>query len=740
MVVSSACHCFRLSKYRFYCLIAIALLSFFSDALFFPANSLFASEEDFKTIIQKVQINSQRSYDEIQSVTFQGHSKTYVYFSYSPFEIKLIPVMEEYYFDGYWEKPDSLRIIVKALRTVEPDTQKIRYGGVIPLPNPFQFIYDPSALGLQTAMRDSHQTNIWPLYPFALGADSIYHYTRVNEIGFGENRILTIKVTPKKATIPAVTGTFMIDPNKYVVVGSDVIFNEAASFTNASVKRNRRSFSLSIGGSENHKVKTEKALLYGSYWLPTIVEEEFEIRFLGVKAKVYRKIEFNAYTVNPEKIDSTKISKKKIDYQFDPVLQKQVFADLKYPNRLSKQEQEQIIKKIEDQFSANNLLKDIIESDAVAEEAVKIGWEQTVGPYLRLAQQVGKFVQFNRVEGLRLNSELSVSNFLLNNSVISFNGGWGFKDKQWKATTGLLLFLNHRKNLFLETNIYRKIDYEEARRLITTDRNTLTSLLYKGDYRDYYYAKGGNLGIGFRATKNLAFKISFVSQRETSAKNHTRFSLFRYKRPFRSNPEIMEGRFNGWQIAMLYRIYNFNFDIFAEYTDSRYLRSDFSYTLIKGNVQKRYRLSDYSELNIFAAAAISAGKLPPQRWFDFGGKTFMNYHGNLRGVAYKYFTGDRMIYSTVDYSIIGSEFYKAGLKWGFLKALKLHLWSGAGYSRLSDKNKNYALNINSPTRTTDGIYHEFGIGIGDRFNILRVDLVRNSISNNKILISVNVLR
>jgi len=99
-----------------------------------------------------------------------------------------------------------------------------------------------------------------------------------------------------------------------------------------------------------------------------------------------------------------------------------------------------------------------------------------------------------------------------------------------------------------------------------------------------------------------------------------------------------------------------------------------------------------------------------------------------------------MAAATVEYSMIGSEFYEHGLKVGFVKALKLHLWSGLGWSSLSEKNKQYAANIHTPTETTDGVYHEFGIGIGDRFNILRIDLVRNSISKNKILVSLNVLR
>jgi hypothetical protein len=191
---------------------------------------------------------------------------------------------------------------------------------------------------------------------------------------------------------------------------------------------------------------------------------------------------------------------------------------------------------------------------------------------------------------------------------------------------------------------------------------------------------------------------------------------------------------------MVYRIYNFDLDLLAEYTDMKHLHSDFSYAFIKGSLQKRFRPTEFSDLTLFTAAAAATGKLSPQRWFDFGGKTFLNYHGNLRGADYKAFTGDRMIYTTLEYSINGSEFYHRGLKVGFVKALKLHLWSGIGWSTLSEKSKLLALNINTPTETTDGIYHEFGIGLGDRLNILRIDVVRNSVSGNKILGSVNVLR
>ena len=732
-------------------LLSIALSSLYLTSAF--------AEEDFMTFIKKVQETSQQSYDEINSVTFEGRSKTYAYFGYSPFDVKLVPFMQDYYFDGFWMKPDSLRIIIKAFRTVEPDTPKIGYGGPIPLPNPFQFTYDPSAFAIQKGSKDTTGAKVWPLYPFAVGADSVYHYEKINEIGFGDNKVLTIKVTPIKSHIPAVSGKFMVDANKQDVVGSDVIFNEAASYTRAALrgekKEKKKSFTFSLGGSENHRVKTQKVLLCESYWLPTIVEEEFEIHWMGIKLKIYRLIEFANYVVNAELPDSSlglpfsiwrtrnssgKLIDQTVVYQIDPKLEKKVIPDSTYRNRLSKEEQEQIIKKIEDRFSSAKLLTDLIQSGEIAEQALKIGWEQRVGPYFHFAEQIANYFSYNRVEGLRSRYGFNISNFVLKNSAVSFNAGYGFKDKRWKGDAALLLFLNHQKNIFIESNIYSTIGFEEPSRLITTGKNTFTSLLYKGDYRDYFYKEGANLGIGFLPAENLALKFSLISQRESNAANHTRFSLFKYDQSFRPNPEIVAGRLNGIQATMLYRIYNFDLDLLAEYTDMKNFHSDFSYAFIKGNLQKRYRTTEHSDLTLFTSAAISRGKLSPQRWFDFGGKTLLNYHGNLRGVDYKTFTGDRMVNATIEYSIVGSEFYDRGLKAGFVKALKLHLWSGIGWSALSEKSKNFALEVDAPTETTDGIYHEFGIGIGDRFNILRVDMVRNSVSENKILVSLNMLR
>jgi len=700
--------------------------------------SSFASQnDDLSALIRRVQNTSQKFYDSIDSVFFSGYSKSYVYLAYGPFDIKLIPYLEEYYFDGYWIKPDSIRIIIKAQRIVVPDSEKVNIGkGVLPLPNPFHYLYDPSALGMPA----KKTFNRWPLYPFARGADSLYLYQKINEIGFGENRIYTVSVAPRDNAIPAVHGTYQLDVNKAEVVASDVIFNEASSFVNPSVSRSENRFSLSISGSENHKVKTQKALLLDTYWLPTNLEEEVDMKLWGIKVCVQRLIRFDSYLVNPIETESISPKNEKVTYAPDSTLEKKLFSDLTHPAQLSQKEQEEIIKSIENKFSAENLLTELLASEAIAKEAYRQGLEQKFGTYFNFAQNLGKFIRYDRIEGLGLNYGFHITNFVLNNAAVSFNGSYGVKDKQWKGEVDFLVFLDKRKKIFFESNAYKTLSFEEQNWQITTGKNTLTSLLYKGDYRDYYYKTGAQIGLGVRANENLALKIAVVAHDEKNAFNHTRFSLFNNKQRFRLNPEITEGRNNAINATLLYRSYHLDIDLSGEFSSRSKLNHDFSYQLLKFYLHKSFRPGMNSYFHVHLLAGFSFGQLPPQKWLDFGGKTFLSYYGNLRGVDYKAFTGDRMISTIVDYSITGTAFYDYGIKLGLLKALKLTCWSGFGWSSLSEKNRQYADPLSTPTETTDGVYHEIGIGIGDRLNIFRIDLIWNTVAKNRLQVGFNVLR
>ncbi|MGP8329624.1 MAG: DUF5686 family protein [Methanosarcinaceae archaeon] len=473
---------------------------------------------------------------------------------------------------------------------------------------------------------------------------------------------------------------------------------------------------------------------------PTNVEEEFDIKVWGIRVKLHRVIEFDSYLINPDVPDSNMKRNEKIVYDRDPELEKKLFIQSEHPNRLTKQEQDQIIGKMEEKFSSFDLYKNLIQSEAISRGAIKMELGQRAGRYFRFAQQLSDYVHYNRVEGLRLNYGFHVSNLLIKNSIISLTAGYGFKDQRWKAETAFLKYLTHKNKLFIEGNLYRTLGFAENRQRFATGKNSFTGLLYKGDYRDYYYKQGANIGLGYRATDQLAMKVSYVSQTESNAKNNTRFSLFKYKEAFRANPEIAEGEFRGFQSSIIFGTSSLFFKLAAEYTNSNWLLSDFSYSFIKADLRKSFRLTYHSHLRLSASGGLATGSVAPQRWFDFGGRSFLNYHGNLRAIDYKAFTGDKMALAVADYSINGGALYDRGLKLKLIIGLKFNFWSGAGWSSLSEKSKRMAAGLDVPNGTTDDLYYEFGAGLSDRFNIFRIDFARNSVSKNSVLVRYNFLQ
>ena len=165
---------------------------------------------------------------------------------------------------------------------------------------------------------------------------------------------------------------------------------------------------------------------------------------------------------------------------------------------------------------------------------------------------------------------------------------------------------------------------------------------------------------------------------------------------------------------------------------------NFSFKRILLNVQINNRPTYYTYQNFSVTAGVSSGHLPAQYWFDFGGKIFMNNTGHLRGIKYKAYTGDIMIQSVYEHTVNGSALYYKGLRTGLMKALKLHFWSGIGWSRRSHDNFHYNDRIIFPLSTAEDIYYEAGFGISDYLNIFRADFIYNNIEKS-VFIGLNFL-
>ncbi len=731
------------------------LLLFLAIFYLSPDISL-SNEKILSEIIHKAQQNNRKIFESIDNLKYKVHSRTYIYFGFTPFDVNLVPYFEEYYADGYWEKPDSTALKIYALKVISAGKDSSKSYSVatkeLSLPNPFLFDYN-------ILSKNKGSVHKRPYYPFSEGAEKYYNYEYEGFVKSGMMDVISIAVTPKFLDVPSVEGSFLLDRNDSWIVASDFKYNDAAKFTSQISKKKRSiSISIKITSAEERTVRTKKSLYYSPFWLPELMEEDFFLYIWGMKVKVHRIIEFDSYVINTPNFKTVKPAKR-IEYSIDSQLQDSILTQPEYPDRLSKEEEEEILAKIEDKIRSEELFSDLKDLAKVAEKSAMKRLKEKGGKLFSYGERTFNFFQYNRVEGLYFGNNYKFANPYIKNFALSVAGGYGFEDKKFKGELVLLKLFGKKRNFFVDLKIFSKLGFEEEENLISTGKNTFTALFSKEDYRDYYAKKGFAFDIRYKLPEsNIGIGLSFVSQIESSVGKNTDFSIFRRNHPFRLNPEAVEGRYNGLEFLLKYNTYRINAETYFKYTNRDMLKSDFSYSIFGFKLGLKHRLTYFSRLFFNLNSGFSSGSVAPQKWFDFGGKVFANYRGKLRGVDYKYFTGDRMVSSVIEYHLNGRALKKIGLNNKLFSAVKFILYNGVGWSELSDRSRKLLIrpprltpdgviimdvkgrgNLNVPSLTTDGVYYEFGLGISDILNIFRFDFIHNNI-DNKIIFEFNFLR
>jgi len=733
--------------------------------LFTNILNVLSQEDKTLELVKDVQEQVKKEYGTIETIQFSGRSKFYDYMGSDAIGLKTVRDFEDCYFDGVWKKPDSLQIIVKAFRRVDPDDKARNYFWAdMPLPDPMIHSYDASITPVENhridALNKDNSENkwnknksFWPIFPFDPGADSLYNYEMIAHISMGSRKIQEIQVNTKSPDTHGVSGVFQIDMDDKDIVGSRYVFNNPVSLLKKFFKAEEFPVLITPFSefSASYMISTKKMLINDKYWLPQKIVEDVNVKLLGTKISFKREIEFTSYFLNKKQeetdlaIDLNKLSKKKVFFRRDPDLESKVFSAMEDTTKLTKEEENRIIKSIEEKYSSMKLNKGIFDSEIVAKNAIKMNIEQKSRKFFNLAKGISNnFFLYNRVEGIRFLYNVGLTNFLLRNSFISVGGGYGIKDKRWKGEVSFLKFFDRKRKIFIEGNVYDKLDFEENSVKISTLKNSFSSLFFKKDLRDFFYTSGGSISFGYKFTDNLAIKLSGITQNEKSAARNTTFSIFNWKSPFRLNPEIYSGRFNGLQSLFMFENYNLSFNITFEFTNKDMLNSDFSYQFIKSDFQYMYEPGYNNIFILTLSGASSSGSLTPQRWFDFGGKILTEYYGNLRGVEYKSYTGDRMAMALLEYSYcygtVWDAFSKINWWMRCIRMTKLTFWTGLGWSDLSESSLALGFGKIVPSLTTKGIYNELGFSIGDRFNLFRLDFIVKNTYDKSVLFSFNFIR
>ncbi len=275
---------------------------------------------------------------------------------------------------------------------------------------------------------------------------------------------------------------------------------------------------------------------------------------------------------------------------------------------------------------------------------------------------------YNRVDGAApyfgykyLNSDSTLPE-------ISLLGGYAFASERWRYDIGIKQFLLKNKSLQIGGSFYKSLISDDDR-IISENENTLFALLVTEDYRDYFEAEGGKIGVGFKLPLNIDLEFNYQIEKYKSLPAHSGlWSLFGGSKEFRPNfsslgnmRELTMSAMNNEEMSSLgfklsynkngkdnYPYNSFttaNLDI--EWTPSRRIdqnESDFTRYLISAS---RYQTLDRKNSLIFKTeyGNVDGDNIPTHKAFFLGGL------GTLHGYDHKEFAGVEYWLGSINYRI-----------------------------------------------------------------------------------------
>ncbi len=349
--------------------------------------------------------------------------------------------------------------------------------------------------------------------------------------------------------------------------------------------------------------------------------------------------------------------------------------------------------------------------------------------------------KYNRVYGLYLGSGVRYSPYKTTDFTLS--GGMSIADERLYGEFKIQQYFDEKRRFGLDGSLFDKLSRRDEPYTITNRTITFLSGLFKSDYGDYYYSKGYELGLSaglgqliFLRRDNFQrpylLRAYYKDEYNSSADVNTSFALFNWSRPFRANPQILEGkmRSGGVQLYLNYtperRISDAG--LYFEFENSgNSIGSDFDFRqyYLEGNL--RTRTLPLWNLDIRIAAGYTDNLAPPQRYFsNESSSANIVTGGALRNARIKEFYGDRFISTSIEHNF-GEVFpgllripsiAEIGIE--FIGLFNVAYFDFSPLARQANSKSTYPYQTTSDTQ--DKYYYEVGLGFNRILFFFRVDL------------------
>jgi len=605
-----------------------------------------------------------------------------------------IASISEAYTTGYMRSGDTLREVVRQKRQTENLPANENAAAVRRMVN---FNEDRITLfSINVNQKASSYTFVGPTAPDAL---EHYDYRLLRTSSMNGVDVYTISVTPKTRLVPLFSGTIMIADGTFAVMGVDLKPNETLTipFLRNIDLRYRQQFAL------------HDAL----FWMPADIRIDggFTVSIVG----------FSLPRVGIEQTSSI------YDYALNAVIPDSVIA------RKPVTVDSSAAKFDASYWSSHEVLPLTPEEHAAygsldSTQTLDKQFEPK-GPLSSLGGEgAGALfdfasMHFNRAEGFFLGAHGRTES-LLPHTALYGELGVGFSDNLAKFRLGMTVYVPGTKALGLGAEVFRSLDHLPDGGYYGALVNSLTALIDKNDYRDYYYAHGYRAYVTARPSRRLLATASFLSEQDYSAFATTDYSLFNNSDPYRYLPPITDGALRlvrlelrlGPEEEALGLTSRNALEISVEHSSPSLASSEFDYTRYHGTLE--LSASTFASGLLFPpmlhaqiSAGGSRGTLPPQRQFNIDSRS-SGYapFGVLRGSRVREFGGDAFVLVTLEHNFRSLPFLALNLPFLYRNSIELIVHAAAAQA------------WSGPVSTTGGWYGEAGIGVARIFDIVRTDL------------------
>jgi hypothetical protein len=330
---------------------------------------------------------------------------------------------------------------------------------------------------------------------------------------------------------------------------------------------------------------------------------------------------------------------------------------------------------------------------------------------------------FNRVEGFRLGirAEKSPARWC------SFHGSlaYPFSARLGRYALGGVFTLAKSPALSIGGDVYRRSDARPDGGYYSPLYNSLTALLAKNDYRDYYLATGWEVFVSVSPAPYLRGSLAYVAERQESLEKRSDFSLFYPSRLYRENPPAAEGRLRALRLDLRLGPQPVPFDLVTatgievsiERSAPSFGPSDFDY--LRASAVGTVSFPTAGEglllrpgIRVRVAAGASRGTLPPQRLFDVDSRS-SGYapFGVMRSAGVKEFSGTGILSCFVEHNFRSLPFLALGLPFLYEPGIELIVHGGGA--------RTWGAGV---PNTTAGWETEAGFGIGRILDLFRADV------------------